>query len=162
MYSQSRRFTFASIALMVCLLVIALGALPAGWLFITRPDGSGLGMPLSFLAGSPFPDFTIPGVVLFSLFGIGSLVVLYGLIVRPRWAWTEPLTQPLHMHWSLAAAGLIGIGLLIWIVVQVIVIKTISFLQPTIFLIGLAIVLLAWRVATQTQPSRISREATQS
>jgi len=35
-------------------------------------------------------------------------------------------------------------GLLIWIVVQIIVIRAISFLQPTIFLIGLTVALHFW------------------
>ncbi len=140
----ANRFTLSRVGLMACLLVLALGALPAGWLLFTRPDGSGMGMPLSMLAHSPFSSFAVPGLILFLLFGVGSLVTLYGLIARPRWAWTEPLMRGLHMHWSLAAAVIIGLGQMIWIVVQIAMLRGVSWLHPLFFLMGLAIVGLAY------------------
>lgn len=38
------------------------------------PTGGGMGMDASVLAGSPFPDFLIPGMVLLAVNGLGSLV----------------------------------------------------------------------------------------
>lgn len=106
-------------------------------------------MPAIWLAGSPFADYAIAGVILFTLFGLAPLVVVYGLIRRPSWGWADALAQPLHMHWSLATALLIGLAQMIWIVVQLVLMSARFFLQPTLFVVGLAIALLAWRVATK-------------
>ena len=144
MKTQSKRRIEPHFLLIAFLLFLAFGALFGGGSLIIRPDGSGFGMPVSILANSPFSDFTLPGLILFILFGVGSLIALYGLIARPRWAWTEPLTRSLHVQWSLAVAAIIGLGQMIWIVVEVAMIRGVSWLHPTFFLIGLAIVLLAF------------------
>lgn len=150
---QINKWTPARVLLVVFLLVLGLGALAPGWLLFTRPDGSGLGMPASMLSGSLFPDYTIPGLVLFTVFGVGSLVVAFGVVVQPRWRWTELLTQPFNAHWSLVAAALIGIGQMIWIVVETIVIRTFSGLQPAMFIVGLAILVFAVIVTKQHRPA---------
>lgn len=152
----AQRFTLSSILLIALLLFLSFGALFGGWSLITQPDGSGLGMPSSWLAGSPFADYRIPGIILFTLFGLAPLVVVYGLIRRPSWRWADALLQPLHMHWSLAAALLIGVAQMIWIVVQLLLMSERFFLQPLLFVVGLAIALLAWRVARAPQSSRIA------
>ncbi len=54
-------------------LFVALGAIPAGYSLIAEPDGSGLGMSLNLLSGSPFNDFFIPGLCLFIVNGIFNL-----------------------------------------------------------------------------------------
>ncbi len=131
------------IALCVCLLILAIGALPAGWSFIVQPDGSGIGMPMEWLEHTPFSNFVIPGLILFVLFGIGSLVALFGLIARPRWTWVELITRPLHLHWALVAATLLGSALCIWIIVQLLMTQHYFFLQPVMFGIGVAILVLA-------------------
>lgn len=129
--------------LIICLALLALGALPAGWSLITQPDGRGIGLPLEWLDRSPFQNFVIPGLFLFLLFGMGSLVVIYGLLARPRWAWTESLTRRFNMHWSLMAAALIGFGQMIWIVVELLMTQRFFLLQPICFGIGLAILALS-------------------
>ena len=131
------------IALCICLLILAVGALPAGWSFIVQPDGAGIGMPMAWLEHTPFSNFVIPGLILFVLFGIGSLVALFGLITRPRWAWAEVITRPLHLHWSLVAATLLGLALCIWIIVQLLMTQRYFFLQPVMFGIGVTILVLA-------------------
>jgi hypothetical protein len=81
---NTRRFSFSSLVLIALLLFLSCGALYGGWSLITRPDGGGMGMPARWLAGSPFTDYRIPGLVLFILFGIAPLFVVYGLIRRPN------------------------------------------------------------------------------
>lgn len=44
----------------IILAFVALGALPAGFLLITHPDGTKLGMSTDFLKNSPFKDFLVP------------------------------------------------------------------------------------------------------
>lgn len=136
--------------LVVCLLVLALGALPAGFMLVAKPDGSLLGFSPNWLAGSPFSSYTVPGLVLTALFGFGSLASIIGLIARPRWAWIDALARHIHTDWPVAASGLIGIGLMIWIAVQVMIIP-VSFLQPTLFGLGLLIVVLSVSVAVRSR-----------
>lgn len=111
-----------SVALLV---LLGVGALAGGMALVVRPDGSVMHMPVSMLAGSPFADFLIPGLILGGLFGIGSFVVaVLGL-----------------RQWRIApflAFG-IGAGQMIWIIVQLSIIKGISFLHPTFFVVGLLI-----------------------
>ena len=52
-----------------------------------KPDGGLLKMPLSYLEGSPFSDYLVPGVILLCVLGIFPLVVAYGLLRRRPWAW---------------------------------------------------------------------------
>lgn len=103
-------------------LFVALGAFPAGYSMLVEPDGSGLGMNPGFLEGSPFPDYFIPGLFLFTVNGIFNLA---GAILSFfKWKFT----------------GWIGIGLgaslIIWITVQVLSIQMYHFFQPVYFIIG--------------------------
>ena len=107
------------------LVVLGLMALAGGVALVYRPDGSLMQMPVSWLAGSPFSDFLVPGLILGGLFGLGSLVVA-GLGVR---------------SWRIApflAFGL-GCGQMIWIVVELAIIRSLSILHPICFGLGLAI-----------------------
>jgi hypothetical protein len=108
-------------------LLVALGlmALAGGAALVYKPDGSAMQAPLSWLAGSPFPDFFVPGLILGGLFGLGSLVVA-GLGLK-----CAPIAPFL--------AFAIGCGQMIWIVVELAIIKGLSIMHPICFGIGLAI-----------------------
>jgi len=54
---------------------LGLGAIAGGAALVAAPDGSIMHVPLSWLAGSPFPDFFAPGLILGGLFGVGSFAV---------------------------------------------------------------------------------------
>ncbi len=101
---------------------VALGAIPVGILFILKPDGSAVGMPVSILAGSPFKDFLIPGIALFFFNGIFHLI-------------NAVLSFFKHKNAPLIGV-ILGAGLIIWIIVQVYVIGFNNFLQPLFFFIG--------------------------
>ena len=53
---------------------IGLGALGGGFMLVRDPSGSALELPMSLLEGSPFPDFLIPGMFLFAVNGVGSMI----------------------------------------------------------------------------------------
>lgn len=114
------------------LIWLGVGALAGGIMLVTRPDGSSMGFEISILAGSPFSDFLVPGLILGGLFGVGSLVVA---VMGLR---DEPLAPFL-------AFG-IGCAQMIWIAVQLSIIKELSFLHPLMFGTGLVIAIsaLAW------------------
>jgi hypothetical protein len=127
--------------------LLGLGALAGGVALVMQPDGSVMHFDVAILAGSPFPDYLVPGLVLGGLFGIGSLVVAAMGIARRRPA---PFL-----------AFAIGCGQMIWIVVQLAIIKEVSFLHPAFFGVGLVIAVTAvpwgwptfqaWRATRLTQ-----------
>jgi hypothetical protein len=107
------------------LLLLALGAIAGGIALVISPDGSVMGFTVDLLAGSPFRDYLIPGLILGGLFGIGSLVVAgMGLL---RWRAAPFL------------AFAIGLGQMIWIVVELAIIREFSVLHPVCFGIGLVV-----------------------
>lgn len=109
------------------LLLLGIGAIAGGVALVTAPDGSSMGFDRALLAGSPFPDYLVPGLILGGLFGVGSFVVA-GL------GWRHHPVAPF-------LAFAIGCAQMIWIVVQLAIIGTdnLSFLHPAMFLVGLVI-----------------------
>jgi hypothetical protein len=129
--------------LLICLqLLLGLGALGGGGVMLAAPDGSLIQMPLSMLENSPFSNFLIPGVILFSLLGIYPVAVAYCLLKQPAWRLPEALNPVKHLHWSWAASLAAGIILLIWISTQVLLIQSIVFVHILYFVWGWVLILL--------------------
>lgn len=99
------RFAAAAIALETFL---GLGAIGGGLALMAGPNGEILPIPVSALAGSPFSNYFVPGVILFTLLGIGPL----GAAVL---AWRRHPIAPV-----LAVA--VGGALLIWLVVEIVIV----------------------------------------
>ncbi|MFZ5807741.1 MAG: hypothetical protein ACOY16_00515 [Chloroflexota bacterium] len=137
---MEERRSLASRVLVGLLVLLALGALPAGALFMLAPDGSLIGMPLSVLAHSPFHSFFVPGLVLFTLVGVYPLVAAYGLWKKPDWRWAERFNPLRKYRWPLAASLAAGVILIGWIMVQVFIIGYGSFLQLFYLIYGAVIV----------------------
>jgi hypothetical protein len=97
---------------------LSLGALFGGGAFILSPDGSLIHMPISHLEKSPFSDFLIPGLFLFTFLGIYPLVVAYCLWKKPTWRWPNLINPFKQIHWSWAASLVAGVIVLIWITVE--------------------------------------------
>jgi hypothetical protein len=97
----------------------AIGAYYGSYSFLTDPTGASLQAPSDMLNGSIFKDFFIPGIFLLLVNGILPTVAVIGLILRrPQ----QPLPgfgllNDYHWAWSLALIS--GLGLLIWIAVQI-------------------------------------------
>lgn len=112
------------------LLLVAIGAISAGIGFILKPDGSNLSMSVNLLKDSPFEDFFIPGILLLTINGLGSL---FGSILSfKRHSFAGTVTVVL------------GFAMVVWIVAQVYWIGLKSFLQPTFFVVGVIEIILGF------------------
>jgi len=101
---------------------VSVGALAAGILLMLFPSGSLLHTPQDMLKDAPFGDFFFPGIILFLVNGVGQLAAAY-------------LTVKRHPRAGYAGA-VFGIGLMIWIFVQVNMIGGRNVLQYSYFAIG--------------------------
>src|SRR5215211_7966407 len=86
-------------------ILLGLGAVGGGLVLIVAPRGEIMPLPVSALAGSPFDTYLGPGVILFTVLGVGPLVAT-------RLAWLQHPLAPF-------AAVTVGTALLIWIAVEI-------------------------------------------
>ena len=131
MDGQRRKHPASTYALVASLAFQGLSGIAGGYGLVADPTGEALGIPLSWLEGSPFGDYLVPGVVLLTLLGVAPLVVSYGVWSHRRWSWL--------------AALVVGIALLGWLGVEMLVIgyQPEPPLQLIYGVVGTAIVLLA-------------------
>ena len=102
---------------------IGVSAVVAGAMMLLDPTGALVGLDASWLSTSPFESYLIPGVVLFVVNGLGSLV---GAVMTYRG----------HARAGLAALGL-GAFLVAWIVAQLVWLEGASAFQPIYLILGL-------------------------
>lgn len=97
----------------------AAGAYYGGALLMASPSGDRLHMTTDQLQDSPFHDFFIPGLILLLFNGVLPTVAGIGMLrQRPRRPLPGfPLLKKRHWAWSLALIS--GLGLVIWIGVQI-------------------------------------------
>ncbi len=107
-------------------------AIPAGLALLAEPSGAYLALDPALLHRGPFTDFSIPGVFLLVVIGLGAVPVVWGLGAGDDWG-------------TVAGLGY-GLVLLAWITVQAIIVGIISPLQPIFGTIGLLIVAFALAV----------------
>ena len=129
------RFAKAAVALEVFLSV---GALAGGGALMLGPRGEIIPLPVSALKGSPFESYFVPGLILFSvLFSVLGL----GPLAAALLVWLRHSLAPL-------AASVVGVGLLIWLAVEIAIVGYTNDppLQPFYLLLGAAIALagLGW------------------
>lgn len=88
-------------------------ALGGGLEMIAFPHGNRY-LPASLLDEIGLDSFALPGVVLASGFGVGSLVVRSGLRRRWRWPLLAPVERRTGRHWSWAGTVTLGVGFTAW------------------------------------------------
>lgn len=109
-----------------------------GGLLMIQPDGSLLGMQKNWLGNSVFSDYFIPGLLLFTMIGLCSLICLIGLIRKPQWYWAHRLNLYKNIHWSWAFSIYTGIISIAWIIIQQIMTHY-FWIQSLILSVGLLI-----------------------
>jgi hypothetical protein len=120
------------VAAIILLLIVAINAIIAGYLFITDPSGSALKIPVSWLRYSPFHTFLVPGIILFTVNGLFNLIAAAAAIFRLK-------NYP-------ALIVLQGILLSGWIAVQIIMLRDLNFLHVILGMIGMALFVLGNRL----------------
>jgi len=100
---------FIRITALVLLFFNGISAIFGGLGLIIDPSGELMQMPLEFLQYSPFPDFLIPGIILFTFNGLLSFIIAVLTILKVK-----------IYPWLIIFEGCV---LAIWLTVQIIFIK---------------------------------------
>ena len=124
------------------LVFLAVGGLYGGVAMLLDPTGGALQMT-EVLPSLPVPDYTLPGLFLLVVMGVAPLLLAYGLLARPAWAWAEPLSRATRHHWAWVGTLALGVVLGVWLVVQGLLIGFRWPIQYVTALNGIAIVALA-------------------
>jgi hypothetical protein len=118
------------------LVFLAVTAVPSGIVMLLTPEGNEY-LPVEVLEGTPIDTWTLPGLLLLFAFGLGSAATAVGVLLRaPRimigpflWSW-----------WALVALGL---GMLVWISLELLLISEHSFLEAVYGMVGAILVITA-------------------
>jgi hypothetical protein len=134
---QARPQSFTGIARLAVILEVflGLGAMAGGAMLILGPDGHLLGMPTTMLSGTPFRDYLVPGIILFTAVGLAPMVI-------------AAITLRRHPIAPLAAVA-VGLTLIGWITVEMVMLNGPGSLAWAFYLVlGCAIVAvgIAWRL----------------
>jgi hypothetical protein len=101
---------------------VGIGAMMGGLAAITNPKQP-LGIPIEILKNSPFSNFLIPGIILFTIIGLGNVISAFMLHFKSKFQGY--------------ISSIFSWALVIWIIVQCIMLNTIEFLHILFFTIGL-------------------------
>jgi hypothetical protein len=125
--TASRRVERPAYAWLAVVLEVITGiaAIPVGWWFITDPTGRSMQLPTGWIEATPFGSYLVPGLYLLAVNGVGMLA-LAGLTVARHWI----------APWL---TGALGVGLIIWILVQLAVMPETMFLQWIFLAVGFAL-----------------------
>ncbi len=94
-----------------------------GMVLMRDVSGSEIGLQLSLLSHSPFVNYFYPGLILYTILGLGSLSAGICTLLKVR-----------YYPWILIT---IGSGIIIWIITQMIMIRLQFNLQYVIAAIGI-------------------------
>ena len=127
--------------LLALLLFQGIGALAGGAALIIKPDGSLLHMPLSLLQGSLFMNYLIPGLTLMLILGVYPVFTFAILLAQPDWKFLQKLNIYSNRYAGWTFSLFVGLGLIIWMDVEVAVIGFGSIVQAVYAGLGLLVVI---------------------
>ncbi len=105
-------------------IVTAIGAVPVGLMFLADPSGQTMGLPRGWIEATVFGTYLVPGLYLLLMNGGGMLLVA-ALSVRRHWL----------APWL---TGTLGVGLIVWILVEIVVMPATMILTWIYLAIGIA------------------------
>ncbi|WP_445492853.1 hypothetical protein [Niallia sp. 03133] len=135
-------------------LILGIGGIYGGISLIIKPNGDLLHLPLSLLSQSPFSNFIIPGIILLTLFGISPIIISCALFFKWNGTSISILSIFSDKHWSWNFSLYIGFALIIWINIQVYLMKSFSNIQLIYFFLGIVILLITLLPSVQTNYKR--------
>ncbi len=84
--------------LLFLLLFLSLGALFGGAVLVLDPSGGLLQIPVTILENSPFNNFLIPGLILFTILGVFPALISVSLLKQPQLTWVNVLNVYSDMY----------------------------------------------------------------
>jgi hypothetical protein len=116
------RPTYAWLALGAALITGVL-AIPVGLMFIADPSGAMMQLPPGWIEDTVFGSYLVPGLYLLLINGAGMLALAMLIVLR---------------HWSAPwLTAILGVGLIVWILIQLAVMPETMILQPIFLATGL-------------------------
>ena len=124
--------------LLILLTFLGITAAYGGWLLMKDPTGSIIQLPSQWIAQTLFKNYFIPGIILFLVLGLGSFVsAVVAFRAKSAAAYLPAIAQ--------------GLAVLVWLAVQLLVIRQTFFLQGVYAVLGLLMLWLAWRLYTRAK-----------
>lgn len=135
--------SYSTYFLIFFVFLLTINALGGGWGLIADPSGKNLGFSIEMLKHSPFSNFLIPGLFLLIVLGIVPAIIFWGLIKKPKSNLVEKINFHKKYHWSWSFSFYIGIVLLLWLAIQILMIRQLEMLHFISVLVGVLIIVLA-------------------
>lgn len=142
MQSEKIKKPIGLYVLILLLIFLSVSALYGSSQLILDPSGNLLQLPLEYLHTSLFIDYLIPGIILFSVLGVLPLFTVYFLLTKAEIKMFEKINPFKQFHWSWTLSGVVGVGVGIWIGVEVLLTRPYPFLQLPFIILSLLIITL--------------------
>lgn len=132
--------------------LLTVGALQGGIAMLADPLQP-LGMPVSYLDGTPIDDYVLPGVFLLGI-AAACLITIAGLLFQWDWKWAAPIERRIGHRWPWLAALATGGVLLIFEIIELFLVPFHPVMHPLLIVGSLAIMTL---VLTPSARSHLKR-----
>ena len=129
--------------LLILLVFLALGAIIGGGTLTISPTGKLLRMPLYLLEKSPFNNYLIPGIILFSVFGLAPLLLIFALIKKPIGKFAETFNFFKDMHWSWTYSIYVAFALIIWLQIEMMFLQTVYWIHTFYMIYAIVLIFVA-------------------
>jgi hypothetical protein len=120
--------------------LLTVGALQGGIAMVVDPLEP-LGMPVSYLDGTPIDDYVLPGLFLLGI-AAACLITIAGLLFRWDWKWAAPIEKRMGHRWPWLAALATGGVLLIFEIIELFLVPFHPVMHPLLIVGSLAIIAL--------------------
>jgi hypothetical protein len=137
--SRSRSIEIYMLVMLVT--VEAAAALFGGYSLMNDPTGSNISLPVELLKGTIFPNYIIPGIILFLFLGFFPLFLIFPLLFKPKWVFFNSLNIYPNYHWAWTYTLYNSIILITWIKFQIMILGTGSVIQGVSGLRGVLILI---------------------
>ena len=141
--------TFFRNILIGLLAFLGVGAMFGGGALIISPAGELLGMPLSMIADSPFTNFLLPAIFLFTFLGLAPCLLIFALLKKSESKLSERINFFKDMHWSWSFSIYVGLILIIWLQLEMMFIHSVHWSH--IFYMFLAVAILVVAILPQVR-----------